>query len=142
MPHSLKMARISEGTPLVSPVADARERHGQGCLPISHFLGTGPGALPSPYSTQSGGKNSHLNSPPLSSPTGIRYQVSGVVEVPGFRYEGSGITNVEDPEVLTRPWTMNPRVSVRTTKELLVENPPCVELDIDQVTSFDEKTKR
>jgi len=65
-----------------------------------------------------------------------------VVEVPGFRYEGSGITNVEDPEVLTRPWTMNPRVSVRTTKELLVENPPCVELDIDQVTSFDEKTKR
>jgi len=93
MPHSLKMARISAGTPLVSPVADARERHGQGCLPISHFLGTGPGALPSPYSTQSGGKNSHLNSPPLSSPTGIRYQVSGVVEVPGFRYEGSGITN-------------------------------------------------
>jgi hypothetical protein len=84
MPHSLKTARISAGTPLLSPVADARERHGQGCLPISHFLGTGPGALPSPYSTQSGGKNSHLNSPPLSSPTGIsfqgwsRYQASGV----------------------------------------------------------------
>jgi hypothetical protein len=37
---------------------------------------------------------------------------------------------------------MNPRVSVRTTKELLVENPSCVELDIDHVTSFDEKTKR
>jgi hypothetical protein len=35
----------------------------------------------------------------------------------------------------------DPWVSVRTTKELLVENPPCVELDIDHVTSFDEKTK-
>ena len=49
---------------------------------------------------------------------------------------------VEDPEVFTRPWMMNPWISVRTTKELLVENPPCVELDIDHVTSFDEKTKR
>jgi hypothetical protein len=48
---------------------------------------------------------------------------------------------VEDPEVFTRPWAMNPWVSVRTTNELLVENPPCVELDIDHVTSFDEKTK-
>ena len=48
---------------------------------------------------------------------------------------------VEDPEVFTRPWAMNPWVSVRTTNELLFENPPCVELDIDHVTSFDEKTK-
>jgi len=53
-----------------------------------------------------------------------------------LRYQAT----VEDPEVLTRPWTMNPWVSVKTT-ELLVENPPCVELDIDHVTSFDEKTK-
>jgi hypothetical protein len=49
---------------------------------------------------------------------------------------------VEDPEVFTHPWTMNPWVSVRTTKELLIENPPCVESDIEHVTSFDEKTKR
>ena len=54
-----------------------------------------------------------------------------------LRYQAT----IEDPEVLTRPWTMNPWVSVRTTKELLIENPPCVELDIDHVTSFDEKTK-
>jgi len=56
-------------------------------------------------------------------------------------YKPELLAKVQDPEVLTRPWTMNPWVSVRTTKELLVENPPCVELDIDHVTSFDEKTK-
>jgi hypothetical protein len=54
-----------------------------------------------------------------------------------LRYQAT----IEDPEVFSRPWTMNPWVSVRTTKELLFENPPCVELDIDHVTSFDEKTK-
>ena len=54
-----------------------------------------------------------------------------------LRYQAT----IVDPEVFTRPWTMNPWVSVRTTKELLLENPPCVELDIDHVTSFDEKTK-
>ena len=48
---------------------------------------------------------------------------------------------VEDPDVFTRPWTMNPWVSVKTN-ELILENPPCVETDIDHVTSFDEKTKR
>jgi len=54
-----------------------------------------------------------------------------------LRYQAT----VEDPEVFTRPWTMNPWVSVRTAKELIVENPPCVESDISHVTSFDEKTK-
>jgi len=48
---------------------------------------------------------------------------------------------VDDPEVFTRPWTMNPWVSVKTNEPIL-ENPPCVETDIDHVTSFDEKTKR
>jgi hypothetical protein len=55
-----------------------------------------------------------------------------------LRYQAT----VEDPEVFTKPWTMNPWVSVRTTKELILENPPCVETDIDHVTSFDEKTKQ
>ena len=32
---------------------------------------------------------------------------------------------------------MNPWVSVKTN-ELILENPPCVETDIDHVTSFDE----
>ena len=47
---------------------------------------------------------------------------------------------VEDPGVFTRPWTMNPWVSVKTT-ERIVENPPCVETDFDNLTSLDEKTK-
>ncbi len=55
-----------------------------------------------------------------------------------LRYQAT----VDDPEVFTRPWTMNPWISVKTTTELLLENPPCVEMDIDHVTSFDEKTKR
>ena len=47
---------------------------------------------------------------------------------------------VEDPEVFTRPWTMNPWVSVKTA-ERIVENPPCVETDFNNLTSLDEKTK-
>jgi len=47
---------------------------------------------------------------------------------------------VEDPEVFTRPWTMNPWVSVKTS-ERIIENPPCVETDFDNLTSLDEKTK-
>ena len=47
---------------------------------------------------------------------------------------------VDDPEVFTRPWTMNPWVSVKTS-ERIVENPPCVETDFDSLTSLDAKTK-
>jgi len=47
---------------------------------------------------------------------------------------------VDDPEVFTRPWTMNPWVSVKTS-ERIIENPPCVETDFDSLTSLDEKTK-
>jgi len=61
----------------------------------------------------------------------------------GFRRCPASVqATVDDPEVFTHPWTMNPWISVKTTTELLLENPPCVEMDIDHVTSFDEKTKR
>jgi hypothetical protein len=47
---------------------------------------------------------------------------------------------IEDPEVFTRPWRMNPWVSVKTS-ERIVENPPCVETDFNSLTSLDAKTK-
>jgi hypothetical protein len=47
---------------------------------------------------------------------------------------------IEDAEVFTRPWTMNPWVSVKTS-ERIIENPPCVETDFDSLTSLDAKTK-
>jgi len=53
-----------------------------------------------------------------------------------LRYQAT----VEDPDVFTRPWVMNPWVSVKTS-ERIIENPPCVETDFDNLTSLDEKTK-
>jgi len=53
-----------------------------------------------------------------------------------LRYQAT----VEDPDVFTRPWVMNPWVSVKTT-ERIIENPPCVETDFDNLTSLDEKTR-
>lgn len=53
-----------------------------------------------------------------------------------LRYQAT----VEDPDVFTRPWVMNPWVSVKTN-ERIIENPPCVETDIDHLSSLDEKTK-
>jgi len=47
---------------------------------------------------------------------------------------------VEDPEVFTRAWTLNPWVAVRTD-ERIIENPPCVETDFNNLTSLDEKTR-
>jgi len=46
---------------------------------------------------------------------------------------------VEDPTVFTRPWIMNPRIA-RSTKEQIVENPPCVETDESHITNYDLKT--
>ncbi len=54
-----------------------------------------------------------------------------------LRYQAT----VEDPDIFTRPWTMNPWVSVKTN-ERIIENPPCMDTDIDHLTSFDEKTKQ
>jgi hypothetical protein len=43
---------------------------------------------------------------------------------------------VEDPNVLTRPWTMNPR-TLRLGNRPLEEGPPCVEKDADHLVTLD-----
>jgi hypothetical protein len=43
---------------------------------------------------------------------------------------------VEDPNVLTRPWTMNPR-TLRLGSRPLEEGPPCVEKDAEHLVTLD-----
>jgi hypothetical protein len=43
---------------------------------------------------------------------------------------------VEDPNVLSRPWTMNPR-TLRVGNRPLEEGPPCVEKDADHLVTLD-----
>jgi hypothetical protein len=53
-----------------------------------------------------------------------------------IRYQAT----VEDPNIFTRTWTMNPRIA-KATKDLIVENAPCVERDEDHIIDFDLKTR-
>ena len=52
-----------------------------------------------------------------------------------IRYQAT----VEDPQVFTRPWTMNPRIAKSTT-ELIIENGLCVEHDESHIVDFGLKT--
>jgi hypothetical protein len=49
-----------------------------------------------------------------------------------LRYQAT----VEDPVVFTRPWVMTPRV-LTLSKDLLVEEPPCIEKDSDHLVNLD-----
>jgi len=42
---------------------------------------------------------------------------------------------VEDPNVLTKPWTMTPRLLKLDPTAVLTENPPCVERDASHLTT-------
>ncbi|PYU27817.1 MAG: hypothetical protein DMG32_05015 [Acidobacteria bacterium] len=53
-----------------------------------------------------------------------------------IRYQAT----VEDPNVFTRPWAMNPRIAKATT-DLIVENAPCVERDEGHIIDYDLKTR-
>jgi hypothetical protein len=46
---------------------------------------------------------------------------------------------VEDPQVLAKPWVLNPRTMKLSTNpaDVLVESPPCVERDAPHIVTFD-----
>jgi hypothetical protein len=52
-----------------------------------------------------------------------------------IRYQAT----VEDPNVFTRAWVMNPRIA-KSAKDLIIENPPCTERDIGHITDYGVKT--
>lgn len=59
-----------------------------------------------------------------------------------IRREGNTLhyqATVEDPNVFTRPWVMNPKTSPLTT-QLIVENFPCTEKDESHIVDFGLKT--
>jgi hypothetical protein len=61
-----------------------------------------------------------------------------------FLRERDAITyqvTVDDPEVLTQPWTMNPR-TLRPSDEPLEESPPCIEQDGARLLNSDHHIQR
>jgi hypothetical protein len=61
-----------------------------------------------------------------------------------FWKEGENLiyqVKVDDPKVLTAPWTMAPRV-VRPSTEPLEESPPCVEADANRLVNNDHHGQR
>jgi hypothetical protein len=59
-----------------------------------------------------------------------------------FQRDGDSLTynvTVEDPQVLAKPWVLNPRTMKLSTNpaDILLESPPCVEHDAPHIVTFD-----